>query len=471
MFVSVLALTLAQPSVDPSAESLTLDAAIEIAQTNTREVIRAEADVLLMDVVRAQALGIVLPDVSFSLPVGYNLGKDVTYEVRNPRTTEFVDIPVGDADGDGVIDAGEETHYGEPFIRPTLSVRQLVFDGGRWWLLISRADDIEAQRKASLQAVRNNVRLNVVRRFFGLERARQTLETFRLQLELSKEQLQRAQRRLDSGQGKPGDVATAQRNLGEDRVAFARREFVAAEARRNFNLALGRPANLPVKLIVPAAVTTATAALPAIVLPPEAVLVESALAGRPEMRRQRATLEIIHKNIGIRKADYLPRLTVGASLRKGWGGAGSRKPDRIFGDPLDNLYLSFNATLYWNWFRGFATDAAVQEAEISLKKSIADYENLQRNIAREVESRVQNLRLQVAVYDLARDAVGSASEAVRLVRNQYALGKTSSLELRDAELKFTQSKLRAINARLDVEVARAELVRAVGGPIDRARSR
>jgi outer membrane protein TolC len=441
------------PEVATDAEVLSLEDAIAIAEREANEIVRAKADVLLVDVERALAIGAILPSVNFAMPVGYNVSKDVIVEVRNPATVEFADTPI-------------DATFGEGFFRPSVSLRQLVFDGGRWWLTITRADDIEAQRKASLEVVRNDVRLNVVRQFYNLERSSRSLDTFRLQLEVSVEQLARAKELSDAGRGKKGDLAAAQRNLAEDRVDYARREFLAAESRRSFNVAIGREAHLPVKLVVRPDVATATVGLPPIRVPDEKELLARALAERPEIVRSKAGLDVIGTNVAIRKADYWPRLTVGAAYRKGWTGAGSRLPERVYDDPSENFYVTFDATLSWNWFDGLRTMAGVEEAEIVLAKAVSDHENLERAVAREVSSRRQNLELQMAVYDLARDAIGSADEAVRQVRALFEGGKGTTLELRDAELKYTQAKLSAINARLDVEVAREELRRAVGGPVE-----
>jgi outer membrane protein len=431
--------------VDPRAEELTIDQAIAIADQYANEIIRAQADVLLVDVERGRAIGAVLPTVGVSIASGGVFAGDPIYEARDPRTFNIARFE-------------PEGSFSESFFRPAITLRQLVFDGGRWWLTIARADDIELQRDAALDVVRNDVRLNVVRQFYGLERAQQTVATFRHQMELSEDQLERAK--------KQSDLATAQRNLAEDRVQFARREFAADEARRSLNLAIGRDARLPVKLILPDRVVTATVAVPPIDLPPATALIDRAMKVRPEVIRSRATLEVIKKNIGIRTADLWPRLTVGAAYRKGWYGAGNRTLGDALGfSPTENYFITLDATLSWNLFEGLQTKLDIEEAEIALRRAISDHEALERMVAREVDSRAQNLSLQMAIYDLARDGAASAGEAVRLARTLFTQGKGSALELRDAELKSTQSKLQAINARLDVEVAIEELRRAVGEPV------
>ena len=59
----------------------------------------------------------------------------------------------------------------------------------------------------------------------------------------------------------------------------------------------------------------------------------------------------------------------------------------------------------------------------------------------------------------------SGEEAVRLARGLYAEGRGTLLEVRDAELRLTQLTLSLIEARFDLEIAREELRRAVGGEL------
>lgn len=95
----------------------------------------------------------------------------------------------------------------------------------------------------------------------------------------------------------------------------------------------------------------------------------------------------------------------------------------------------------------------------------ADYDDLERRVLAEGLDRLENLHITIQVFELARDAYRSAEDAVHLVRRLFEEGKNTALELRDAELKYTNAQLALIDARLQVEVAREELRRAVGAEL------
>ena len=55
---------------------------------------------------------------------------------------------------------------------------------------------------------------------------------------------------------------------------------------------------------------------------------------------------------------------------------------------------------------------------------------------------------------------------MRLAQDRFTVGAGTQLEVRDASLKLTQSRLALLNARIDQSVARADLDRAVGRRLD-----
>ena len=118
----------------------------------------------------------------------------------------------------------------------------------------------------------------------------------------------------------------------------------------------------------------------------------------------------------------------------------------------------------WNLLRSTVqVNAAERAASLRLNKSIADLEDLERRILSDVHERLDSLRVRVQVYELARTGLRSAASAVKLARKKIEAGRGTLLELRDAELRFTQAQVSAVNARLDVEIGQEELRHALGG--------
>ena len=457
----LLALTASSTAAAPGA--IRLPEAIRIAHEQTRGMIHARANLVVADVERMQALARVLPSLTFSLGAQEHFWGSPMVESRSagalgddchgPEDTRE-DLPA--CYGYGPFSDYRYDNASHPWFTATITARQLLFDGGRWWAQIARADDRRAIMDANLQVIRDNVRLGVVARFYGLAKAARAVQTFEKQVALTRAQLERARARLAEGKGKEDEVATAERNLASDRVTLARRVFSRASQARALNIVMGRAADTPVSVVLsPEVESGAPVNLKG--LPRVEAFVAAAVAERPSVLVQRASLETVRENLEMQKAAYWPTASLAASYSRG-----SRRPDRIFADPTDNYRATLGLDVSWSLFSGGATDAAVRRAEVDVEKTIATLVDHERRVTSEVIESMQRLELLVEVFRLALAGAQSAAEAVRLARVQYDQGNSTALELRDAELRQTQARLSSINARLDIEVAREQLRRAVG---------
>lgn len=454
-----------------TAAPMTLEDAVAEALVKTRGIIHAKADLLLADVDKMAALSPILPrfDLTFSAQEEFNGspifeqrnqggGLDAS-ELLNLDPEEIRELLERRGQAGNVIKLGpfrdqNVASSSQPAFALQLTGRQLIYDGGRWWLVIGQAKDLEREKKAALAVVENDTRLNVATVFWQLEKSQRAAATVAEQVEVDLAQLARAKAMLEAGVAKLSDVAQAERNLAADRISLAQAEQLARTTRRQLALAVGRGTSEGMEI---AADETALSILETA---PREELVRLALAERPDLVRTQASLDAARKSVGIASADYYPVIGLEAAYSRR-----SRRPDRVFNDPTENYFATVGLGIQWNIFSGRATDAAVERAELELTKLEATYEELQRIATADVEQRIETHVLSMRVYELSLESIRAGEEAVRLARGLYAEGRGTALELRDAELRLTQQKLGAIEARIDVEIAREELRRAVGGTL------
>lgn len=435
--------------------ALSLEEATAIALEHASEMVLAREDVVLVDAEYMQALSAILPRLDLNLGAGEFFAGSRIVESRNPRPvilpTEFPQVVFGP------FRDAKTNNYSNPDFSLTVTGRQLIFDGGRWWTVIDRVADVRVERNAALEAVRNEVRAAVARTFYGLEKARRAIITLRAQIGYDRAQVDRARGLFEAGRGRRADAATAERNLIADEVTM--QDFLLAEsqARRAFNLQLGRAPQTPTALRLPRGVESISDELPSRYVPERDRLFAIARDHRPELERNRAQVRARKKDVEIAAAEYWPVVNLETRYQRN-----SRRPDRVFGNPFENYIATVELALTWNVFQGFATRAAVETALVAMRKQVEELERLEREVTSEVENAHQELIRQRAVYSLARRQIAAAEVAVTLARGLFTAGRGTALELRDAELGLTQARLTAINARLDLEIAFAELVRTVG---------
>jgi adhesin transport system outer membrane protein len=415
----------------------------------------AREDLILVDAEYLAALSTILPRFDLTFAAGELFAGRRIIESRNPEPvilpTELPQVTFGP------FRDAETNNYSSPDFSLAITGRQLIFDGGRWWSVLERVSELRTQQTAALRGVENQVRASVARTFYGLEKARRAIETVREQLEFDRAQIERARLLYEAGRGRRADTATAERNLAADEVTLQEFLLAEAQARRAFNLQLGRDPQIPALLVVSSTITSITRELPARSVPDTEALLTIALDQRPELTNMRAQVRARQEEVDIAVADYWPVIGLETNYQRS-----SRRPDRVFNNPFENYIATVQLAISWNLFQGLATKAAVEQALVAMRRQLEELERLEREVRADVEDRRQELLRQRAVYALARRQISAAEEAVGLARGLFAAGRGTALELRDAELGLTQARLTAINARLDVEIAFADLVRAVG---------
>ncbi|MEM7675586.1 MAG: TolC family protein [Myxococcota bacterium] len=453
---SLLSLMIASPfegALDPK-EPLTIEAATEYALKYSLDMFQARQDVLLVDADYATVLSVIMPSVDLSINAGgfhWNNRiietRDVAQSVRQPNelpTTEF-----------GPFRDFRSGSFTNSEFGLQLSAQQLIYDGGRWWTAISLVRDRKEASKETLRAVENSVRAAVARAFYGLERARRSTEAIDAQVEVDRAQVKRAKAMLQIGRGAPNDVVTALRNLASDRSTLIGTQTAEGQANRALNLVIGRRIEIENRIVMPPSVASSTAARRYV--PGIQRLKELAQNNRPELQSARLLLDAARKEITMERGDYYPAVSMFATYNRN-----SRRPDRIFDDPSNNFTANFGFSMAWNLFRGLSTNAAVQRAQINMRKLQGDYVLLERQAMSEVADSLQRLKNQERTLQEAIQQIDAAEEAVRLARGLYEAGRGTSLELRDAELGLTRARLARVNAILDAAIAHADLVQAVG---------
>ncbi|MBK6687775.1 MAG: TolC family protein [Deltaproteobacteria bacterium] len=442
----------------PDGAALTLEAAVALALERTNDVIQAKEDLLLVDAEWLQAVGAVLPRLDLSANGGELFAGSPITEARFPNAPQLGLPGQLPAFRFGAFVDGQGNNYSNPQFGLSLRGTQLIYDGGKWWTAIARVDRLGEARRAALAVVRADVRFRVAQRYYELEKARQAESTLLQQTQNGEQQLERAQALLIAGRNKPADVSVVARNLGEDRINWSRQVLAASQARRALNLELGRDPQIPVELALGFELAPGTGPAAPTVVPTLDDAILLARSRRPELAQLDAEIAVKEKEVGLQRAAYFPVVNLEANYRRNT----SRRPDRVFGDPTENYFATVDLTMRWNLFEGRATDGRVEAAEIALRKTVAQRDHLLRQISAEVEDRLQTLATQEQIRSLAEGSIKAAEDAVRLASGLYEEGRGTVLEVRDADLRLVQAKLAAINARLDVEISKEALDRALG---------
>ncbi|HSB71731.1 MAG TPA: TolC family protein [Candidatus Methylomirabilis sp.] len=129
---------------------------------------------------------------------------------------------------------------------------------------------------------------------------------------------------------------------------------------------------------------------------------------------------------------------------------------------------SVGVVMNWNLFNGGGDRARIAEAQASRARAAALRERLGSAIGLEVRDAylaLQSARERVVV---AREAVASAQESLRIVQDRYESGLTTIVELLDSETSLTGARTNLTRTLYDAAVDQARLELSLG-TLDRAR--
>lgn len=335
----------------------------------------------------------------------------------------------------------------------SVSVRQLIFDGGKWWNNIDSANLGYASNAAQVDEQRLQITYLVEQRFYELVRAQRQLAVLAEAATRSRDQADFTQRLFEGGRSTQADVYAARANRDNDEINRLGQERVVELARADLALAIGVDPADPLTVAEPPRLMDDPAQPP-----PAKDAVARALDSRPALKAANLTVESNRKAASAAAGDYWPTVSVGAGYQRT-----ARDLSTIFSDPSLNSTLYGVVNLNWSVFNGLSTQATVRKAEIQTLLSENDLENARRNVASDVQKAVAQLATARAQARVAQQAEGTAKEGLRLARTRQEVGVGNQLEVRDAELKLTQAQLSVVGSLVDGREAESALRRAQGG--------
>ncbi len=118
-----------------------------------------------------------------------------------------------------------------------------------------------------------------------------------------------------------------------------------------------------------------------------------------------------------------------------------------------------------NLFSGLYYDSQIRQAEVELSRAQAGQKQALVDLEAELRRTHDAARVEREVLDLNQKNLGVAQEQLKLEEERFAAGAGSTLEVRNAQIKFTQAQLSVLSGKADVAVARAALDRTVGGAV------
>lgn len=327
--------------------------------------------------------------------------------------------------------------------RTALIVRMPIFDQLETQTRVSQAKIGQEQAERQQDQVRQQVRLEVIRSFYGVLVSEGKRDAASEAVKMAEAEVGRIRNFYETGMVVQADLLAAQVQLAE----FRQQEVEATGEAVTMHAALNTVLDLPggESRKVAGRLTEKSFSLPGV-----EDLVQSALSYRPDYARADLTVRSQEKRARGAWGQYLPKVDVFSTY-----GMSSRDLTSGSSDYAIGAGLTYNI---FDQSRG----ARLDQARAAQAMASAEKEHLSNQIRLEIVGAYQKYVSARERLNLASDAVEQAKEALRIVQNRYEEGLTTITEVLRAQTAFVRARQNLLSARYDYYLGYARVLIASG---------
>ncbi len=316
------------------------------------------------------------------------------------------------------------------------------------WVNIRVAEDAVALSKMSVEAVRQQLYLNVAEAYFSALMSRKLIDVQLTSLASLVHHLSVAQARFNAGAGLRIDVIRAQTDLESAKQQIISANLFYDNTRDALAMLTGinglpMPSDEPT-MNVPEG--------------DDQKLEEDAIASRYDVKTAEATISVNRRALRASKSQFLP--TIDAM----WQGSYQFTKLGDLGSPDKSRMLAlFTLTVpLYNHYRYGDLDGKRAE----LKKSEFDRENLVSQVSMSVRKARRDYEAALTSVDVASHSAALSKEALTLTQAAYNGGSGSSLDVTDATRNVLDADVNLSTKNLQAQLALLKFLYAIGKDLE-----
>lgn len=300
-----------------------------------------------------------------------------------------------------------------------------------------------------LEAIRQEVRLQVRQTFYGVLLARRGVEVAEATLAQARRQEEATARKVREGAASEFDLLRARVQVANLRPAVSRARSGLNQARTSLNLVLGAEPDAGYEPVGEMQYRPVEAELED--------LKEEARMNRSDLQAARLGTQRAELALTMARASWKPSLLV-------QGNYGFRSDNLMLDQRFNDNYAA-NLVLAFPLFDGFSAKSRIAQAEAGREQARIGVEQMEQAVAAEVERAWLDLRTFEESYLAQQDNVAQAERAVEIAQVSFENGLVTGLELMDSQVALASARQNFYQSLYDYLVAAARLERAVGRPI------
>ena len=432
--------------------------AVDYATKNSAQVKNALIDIQIQQQVNREITARALPNINGNLDVQYypkvpvqsfpNFISAATYDVlvkenvQNSSTGAVIKSP----DDFGFIQA----QFGTKFTGSAgISLSQLLFDGQVFIGLQARKATIDFAT-ASADVVAEQIKSNVYKIYYQIVVGRQQISSIDANIARAEKLLSDTREIFKNGFAEKLDVNKAEVTLTNLRTERLRIDNQLQAGLMGLKILMAMPAKDELVL---------TDTLSDAELRDNILDGSYAYSDRKEFKQLELARKLGEYDVRRYKLSKLPTVSLNSSYSKN---AQRNKFDffnfsqKWFSTALIGVHVSVPI------FEGFAKDARIKHAQLSLQQTQNNLDNLQLMIDNEVEQSRINMRSALASIDFQKKNIELAEQVYEQTKKKYEQGLGSNLEITNAQTELRLAQNNYYSALYDAIVAKIDYLKATG---------
>lgn len=438
--------------------SLNLEKALDIALSDNPTIHVADKEIERKDYSRKEAIGALLPVIEASGQYSRTLKKQVMYMDMD------VDAAGGDASGSG-SESGGENNAGSGLGGFDMSKGMKVGRDNNWnggfnmslpiiapalWKNIQLSQIDLEQTVESARASRISLVNQVEKAYYNILNAEDSYKVLLMSYDNAKLNAQTYNDKFKQGLVSEYDVLRSEVQVRNLEPGLLQAENGLRLAKLQLAVLLGLDARVKIE-------TETKLSDYEELLYKDAFELDTSLQHNTDLKQMDIQAKLLKKSLQVQQMSYYPTLSATANYT--WM---SMNDDFKFSQYRWTPYSTVGIALSIPLFQGGTRYFKEKQAKIGIEQLQYQRDDLERNLRMQVQAARDNIEKSVKQVASNKEGVRQAEKAYVIMRKSFEIGSATFVELNDADLALTNSKLAYNQAIYDYLTAKAELNMVLG---------
>ena len=325
-----------------------------------------------------------------------------------------------------------------------LNLSQTVFNGFRNTNIYKQSLNNREASMLELSRIKDDVSLNVVNAFLNVLFNKENLQTAKIQVEFSRNQIKQVSALVEAGVQPQANIYDAEATFSSDEQRFT-------VAQNNYDLALltlSQLLQVPYKGFQVESLLIPTPSEKLIYNDVETVL-NFALSNRSEIKIAEKNQQVAALSTELSKSGYYPSVSLGYGFNTGANFSNLSTSNSFFQQINDNKGHGFNLNISIPLFSRFQNKTAVAKSKIQEDNAKLNLDKTRLDLESNIQRAYTDAQAALKTFIASNKSLKARELSFNNARERYDIGALNAFELDQNRVQLVNAEANLINAKFD----------------------